>query len=619
MASDTAPAAAPGPADPPTTTNPAPIPDRGFLASLVAPIEPARPTTFSIDPTNIDGPQTAAADGVVDRSAPGVSSSSFRDATQDAARTSDPSGTRAKRSVWKELMLAAATRWAKGGGTANKRLDLQKAKAQANQIKEVRTTTVTRSGGLPVRNSGGSGAGAKDSPKKSGRDSANNGPVNSSGNRSGGTGHGGSGGGRGSSGGHGSAGGSGSHSGRGPHRNGGTGQGPGGSGAGGGRGSQGPRGRDHASTPGGGTPRGNGAGGSGGSGSQRGAHDRPGGGRDGRGSPKNGPGSDSGTGGQGGSGNAGRPGGAGGSGAAGGTGPSGSNGGGRGGRRDAQRHGSTDTAADNRTPLQRSRDTGHGDGSAVRNAVDHVVAYGRGAVDGWEDTKDANAKEHDRLDKARQRNKDKAKDDAEKTGDQGKQPDTGKPKDDKTTSRDITAADGSGRTVVIVAEEGDDGVSTDIKPLMVKDIDARTLTLGTDGAKGSISRKELRNFKQYEGKLTDKETYLHKIAEACRQLEKEAENEAKDCQELAEQAKSVEGGESVVTELNKLAEAAKNQAVEAGQLAAQAQRAAEYCKVVLTNIGDRYAPLYQAVVDSPEIKPAEMRFYNDRGHYATAA
>ncbi|MDX3284040.1 hypothetical protein PV435_48525, partial [Streptomyces scabiei] len=138
-------------------------------------------------------------------------------------------------------------------------------------------------------------------------------------------------------------------------------------------------------------------------------------------------------------------------------------------------------------------------------------------------------------------------------------------------------------------------------------------------AQGSVSRKELRNFKQYERKLEAKETVLQKVAEACKQLQTEAEEEAKQCQRLAEQAKDVKGGEKLGTALAKLAEAAKNQAAEAAELSRRAKRAAEMCKVVLTNIQTRYAPLYKAVVDSDETKPAEMRFYNDKGSYAPAA
>ncbi|KPC90166.1 hypothetical protein ADL27_37230, partial [Streptomyces sp. NRRL F-6602] len=142
--------------------------------------------------------------------------------------------------------------------------------------------------------------------------------------------------------------------------------------------------------------------------------------------------------------------------------------------------------------------------------------------------------------------------------------------------------------------EGDDGVSTNVKPLLVKEIDANTLTLGTDGARGTVSRKELRNFKQYERKLETKENHLIKVADACKSLEAQAEDEAKDCQELADQAKAVEGGEKLAAKLTKLADSAKAQATEAAELHKRAKRAAEMCKVVLTNIGTRYAPLYKA-------------------------
>ncbi|MBB5109183.1 hypothetical protein [Streptomyces spectabilis] len=272
---------------------------------------------------------------------------------------------------------------------------------------------------------------------------------------------------------------------------------------------------------------------------------------------------------------------------------------------------------DRRTPLEKSRDIGYGDGGAVRNGVDHVKAYAKGAKDGWDDKKAQNAKEHVRLDQARDGRRGRQ---AGKDG-QGK-PTGGKPEpQDNAMAKTgpATATTGDGRAVVITTDEGDDGVSTDVKPLMVKEIDANALTLGTDGARGSVSRKELRNFKQYERKLETKENHLVKIAEACKQLEKAAEREAGDCQKLMEQAKNVEGGQKVAEKLSRLAEAAKNQAAEAAGLHKQAQRAAEMCKVVRTNIDTRYAPLYKAVVDSDETKPAELRFYNDKGSYAAAA
>ncbi|KPI31453.1 hypothetical protein OV320_2669 [Actinobacteria bacterium OV320] len=570
MATDTVPAAVPMPPEPPNGTPAATnhtTPGRGFLASMVAAVEPARPTTFDLAPTP-DTTTSDTPDGVLDRSTPGMSSASFR-GTQDAAEK-DPSGEKRKAqgSVWKAWWLAGAQRWAKGGGTANKRLDLHKARAQSHQVKEARTTTVNKSGGFPIRNSGSAGGGAKGIDRKPAPNSGGKGPVNASGNRSGGAGLGGSGGGAGRQ-----SGGqktpvvkqqpAAKHQGKGTPGAGGAGSAGGNSGTGASKGSGGhdTKTKTHGDKTSGKTP-GTGSGTStsaGGSGKQGSSGKNGTTGKDGH------------------------------------SGTTGSDG-----RRtaDAQGQGQgqgDDTATrkgkkpgeqhDTRTPLEKSRETGHKDGSTVRDVVDHVMAYVDGGVDGWHDKKAQNAKEHARLDKAYD-------DRMTKTG-----------RDQATTT----------------ADQEDDGVSTDIKPLTVKNIDANTLTLGTDATRPTIGRRELRNFKQYESKLEEKSTNLDKIAEACTLLEKEAENEARECQTLAEQAKSIEGGEKLLATLNRLTDAAKNQATEASELTRRAQRAAELCKSVLANIQTRYTPLYKAVVDSDEIKPAELRFYNDKGVYATAA
>jgi hypothetical protein len=596
MATDTVPAA-PGPATPndPSADGSTSLPGApatpvgGWLANALAPVDPARPA-FNLTPTTGEGDPAAGADGLLDRSAPGVSSASFRGAADNASSGSDPAGKNHKRSVWKEWWLAAATRWAKGGGTANKRLDLAKARAQsqAHQVKETRTTTAVKSGGLPVRNTGGSGAGgaAKNNSGKSGGDSARKGPVNSTGNGSGGSGRsgsGGSGGGRGSGGG--------------------TGGGAGGKGTG-------PARRAPKDT---GSSGKGGAGSAGSSGGMFGKDKTPAAPKksDAHGPASKGPGKHTGSGG-----GAGKPGPAGKAGKDGPSGIGGKAGTGPGAKgpagktdltKDPKGHKGKDHAPGpagrkssdtksgaEKTPLEKSRETGHGDGTKARRVVDHVKAYMDGTRDGWIDEKHDNAKEHDRLDKAHTDHK--------------------KTKPDHKTDKPATTTGPA-----IVTDKGDDGVSTDVKPLLVKDIDTHTITLGTADARGTVSRKELRNFKQYERKLETKETVLHKIADACKTLQKQAEQEAKECQDLAEQAKSVKGGEKLGVTLAKLAEAARNQAVEAGELARRATRAAEMCKVVLTNIQTRYAPLYKAVVDSDETKPAELRFYNDKGTYAPAA
>ncbi|MER7048935.1 hypothetical protein [Streptomyces jumonjinensis] len=607
------------------------------MAALMAAVEPARPVTATgagARPAGDDPAAKADPDGVVDRSSPGVTSESFKAPEDLTGAGSDAAGTRYKEGVIKTLIRAGATRWAKGGGTANKRLDLEKARAGAHQVKEARTTTVMKSPGLPTRNgSGEAGGGGRNSGGNGGENSGRN----STGNGSTGTGRGGSGGatgggGRGSSG---STGSGGSGGGRGTSGNGGGGASketsskgtkdsgskgkddssgnagsggkagkdgkPGASGSGGGSTSGGPSGGNSgnskdkadkgkvdkagkvgASGSGGGSTSGGSSGAT--SDDSKGKADR---GKGVKADPEKGGGSGKGSGGS--------------SGSGGGSGSS-SGGAGENGKNGAAGHGSNGT--DNRTPLQRSRETGHGDGSAVRNAVDHVKAYAKGAKDGYQDKKEENGKEHARLDKAH-------------TGHKAKQQD---PKKDDPKQQGTTVTGPSGQSIVIAPpDEGDDGVSTDVKPLLVKEIDANTLTLGTEGARGSISRKELRNFKQYERKVETKENHLIKVADACKQLEAAAQDEAKDCQKLAEQAKAVEGGEKLAAKLTKLADAAKAQATEAAELHKRAKRAAEMCRVVLTNIGTRYAPLYKAVVDSDETKPAELRFYNDKGSYAPAA
>ncbi|WP_234312824.1 hypothetical protein [Streptomyces sp. NRRL F-5065] len=578
------------------------------MAALMAAVEPARPVAVTGAGARPDGDDPAAkadSGGVVDRSSPGVTSDAFK-APEDLTGAGDAAGARHKEGVFKTLIRAGATRWAKGGGTANKRLDLEKARASSHQVKEARTTTVMKSPGLPTRNGSGGAAGGG---RNSGGNSGGNSSRNSTGNGSPGTGRGGSGGaagggGRGSSG---SNGGGGSGGGRGTSGNGGgsakdtSAKGAkdsgskgkdGSSGNAGAGGKAGKDGKAGTSGSGGGSTSGGSSGGN--SGSTKDTADK---GKGEKVDLKKGSG-------QGSAGSSGSGGGSGKSGASGSGGGSGSNGSsgknGAPGRSGAAGHSSTGT--DNRTPLQRSREAGHSDGSAVRDVVDHVKAYATGAKDGYRDKKEENGKEHSRLDKAHTDHKAKQQN----------------PK--KDTPKGTTATGPGGQTLVIAPpDEGDDGVSTDVKPLLVKEIDANTLTLGTDSARGSISRKELRNFKQYERKLEAKENHLIKVADACKQLEAAAEDEANDCQELADQAKAVEGGEKLAAKLTKLADSAKAQATEAAELHKRAKRAAEMCKVVLTNIGTRYAPLYKAVVDSDETKPAELRFYNDKGSYAPAA
>lgn len=624
MATDTVPAAVPGPPDPPPNTAATPAnahtAAKGFLASMVAPVEPAR-ATFDLAPTTGSDTHQSAGDGVLDRSAPGKSSASFHDT--DQAATNDPTGQKRKAqgSIWKAWWLAGAQRWAKGGGTANKRLDVKKAQAQANQVKEARTTTVSKSGGLlPVRNSGGSGAGSKGNAGKSGGSSSAKGPVNSSGNRSGGSGRGGSGGGRGPGGSSGSsnAGGGGRHRDSAGHGKGHGAKGPGAGGSG--KGSSGASGASGSDASGKSTNAG---------GKNSGGHDSktPKGPKDSSSKgPGKSPGSGSGTGT--GSGGAGKPGSAGKAGATGkdgkhdgkkdgkpgagaSGGPGSTSGAGPGDGKPSRTRGKDDTVHktkhnkgqhDTRTPLEKSRETGHKDGSAVRGVVDHVKAYKDGAVDGYRDKRHENAREHARLDKAHDKHKPTPNTPTSKSA-------------DKAPLR----ATAHGQTITITDDNApmEDPVMSKPTPIQAQGIDATNITLGDGFLKGSVKRSELRRFKDYEGRLEGRINGLAKVADATKALAAQARAQADECQQLAEQAKGVKGGEKLVGSLTKLTDQANAQADEADEVHKRAVKAHDFAKAVLSNVQTRYAPLYQAVVDGDETKPAELKFYADRGIYPT--
>ncbi|MEW2393052.1 hypothetical protein AB0933_32295 [Streptomyces venezuelae] len=665
MASDTAPAVPPPPNQPPaqpattptpeSTPTPAPNAGQSFLTSLMTPIEPARPTgSFDLQPTNTADPNLASTTPA------GVTSADYHDAETAAAKDATGEKRKAQGSVWKALWLAAAQRWAKGGGTANKRLDVAKARAQANQLKENRTTSTTsKSDGFSPR-SGGSGGGASGGGSK-GADKTNKGATgpgktpqnNKAAHPSGPAGRGGGG-------------------------QGGAGRGPAGSG-GSGRGT-GPSGRDRgAGTSGGGKPGGGGnsagAGGAkdtgpkkpqgaGGTGNgAKGAERNSGTGAKGSGAGGSGTGR-SGTGGSSGAGSgsgktrSGKDGATKGGGTSGGSGKQGSDGkkgkdgpagkpsGGKDGGTgkggtgkdkptDLTKHpkGSGGSApargAHERSPLQKSRETGHGDGSKARRVADHVRAYKDGVKDGWGDEKSKNAREHDRLDKAhdkhRRDNGKPAAPDTRGRPDPQKKPDqaTSKPETpDKPKPKGTVGDREPDRPCPIAAEDEEpmeDPFMSKPTPIQAKGIDANSILLGGGLLRESIGRSELRTFKQYEGRLEARLGGLAKVADATKSLAAQARQQAADCQQLAEEAKDVKGGEKLVVELNKLAEQAKAQADEADEIHKKAVKAHDFGKAVLSNVITRYAPLYQAVVDSDEPKPAELKFYADRGVHPSDA
>ena len=190
MASDTAPAAVPGPENAPHSTAPA-APTHsgpqqpGGLAGLLAAVEPTRPpAAFTLNPTTGEGAASGQHE-VHGTSADFQNGDPAQNAGGKQQNTASGSGnTRQETSVVRAWLLAGAERWKKGADARNKRLDIQKARAQALQVKETRTVSVNRSSdgtiGKTTGGSGGKSDGGKSLSNKSGG-GAPKGPKNASG------------------------------------------------------------------------------------------------------------------------------------------------------------------------------------------------------------------------------------------------------------------------------------------------------------------------------------------------------------------------------------------------------------------------------------------------------
>ncbi|MFB8122138.1 hypothetical protein ACFVG1_13200 [Streptomyces bacillaris] len=655
MTANTMPAATPGPnqpTPPPPAHAPTPTPatttpgtGTGLLASLMTPVQPAR-TTFNLNPAT--APQSAsqgsaqtaaqAVSGGTAVPAGGVSSAAFHDDDTAAnSKTTNPSNSttgKAKQGMIRALVLAAAARWAKGGGTANKRLDAQKAAAQAQQVKETRQVTVNRSpstglGGGRGSNGGGSGSSpasggsGKSLNRKSpnGGTSKNTSPAGPKNNPS-------------------------------PSKNSSTpngrSSGPSGPSGQSGRGGTGGTG-NRAGQPGGAAPRG-------GHGQNTGGHTTPapkptktkdtpaptkntpppthgntktptgGGGPAGKGGQKGTPGA-AGT-----PGKNGKPP----------TGPSSTapqaNGKSSGEntstktpkqpstkdkttsdnttdpksatkpkpdltknpknkkpttKPDPDKTDTTPSAdgSDERLVTQSSRETGYRDGTRAAQAAAHVRAYRDGVKDGWADTLAAADHEKTLLDQAH---------------------------NDRRTSRnqpnpspEPVPADESETPVTTAPPSSTDHHTTPAspEPIQVTSIDAKNLHLGDGATRTTISRGEVRSLKQYERLLAVRLTSLQAAADSTKNLQGHAETQAQAALNLLENTKTIKGGEKLSAALTRLHDNAKQQALEAAELHKRTVRAADHCQATLANVATRYGGLYQAVIDSPETVPAELTYY----------
>ncbi|CAM5500039.1 MULTISPECIES: hypothetical protein [Streptomyces] len=621
MAADTVPAAVPDPNNPPTadTTDSARTPAG---SSLFAAIDPARPAPdFDLNPSAAE-----VTEGAGETVTGGGSSASFHgeeNTGQGGGNNGSNSGQ--KQGIWRAWLLAGAERWRKGAGANIKRLDLQKAKAQARQVKVNRQVSVNRSGGLLGKsssgNSGAGGASGKDNKSLNSKNSggaAPKGPKNPTGSTgSGSSGRSGRGGGSGSGGG----------AGRGPNGSGGSGWGAAPKNHGGtGSNTQpkSPKPPKEQKTQGGGRPKQSGK-----------AKDSSGGGS----GPSGGPSSGSGSGKNGAKG----PAGAGGKDAPAGDlkpkkqtgqdskgekpGLTGKDsdpqkislkkneekkaaGGGNTepGKKPEQKHGEPRAEKDgktgtgkgpNSTPAgkangskgpkgkpfstQSSRETGYRDGSRAAKTVAHIQAYRDGVKDGWDDTSEAADREKTRLDKAHETHKKtlaEARDKEQKV--------TG-----QASSADYHQAP---------ADAGP-------QPIPVKDVTATHVVLGDRPARDSLTRGEVRSLKSFERRLEAKVAARIANAEKTKALKTHAEAQATKTTQLLESARAVKGGDKLLGKLAKLQEAALVQSARADEAHTRAVRAADATQAVLANIKTRYGAMYQAVIDSPETSPAETAFY----------
>lgn len=632
MASDTVPAAVPGPHDPPSSTATT-TPDTGTagrqlsgMAGLFAPVESTR-ATFSLDPaptTETTGTEQEVTDASSATITPDNSHSG--DSTKDQTATSG----KQPQSVIRAWMLAGAERWKKGADARNKRLDIQKARAQSMQVKETRQVSVNRTDGSSG-NGGGKGKNNSGTEKSLTRKNSptNNGtkaPKNSSHTSRNGAGNTPSSGRSHNTGpvrkpqdtradrpktpnrDHTSSGGkdrdrtsdkqkpaqtdSGSKKTPTPDakpKN--TSSGTGGaSNSGAKSGGQGPAGKPDKDAP---TPKPGPKHSSTGSGSAQkpdskdrpwkdptrkplldkdpnnantASRDRNAPGKADDASKKPGP-------------NTGAK-----------KTPSSdpkNNGTNTGPGKDPTSRLNPTRSTDPRTPrprinLQSSREAGYRDGTRAAKTTAHARAWRDGARDGYRDTTEAADRETARLDKAHA---------------------------DRKKSRTTEAPTMPQAQPVAVPPKPDHQPGP--QPVPVTSVDATHIHLGNGAARPTISRGEVRTLRGFQRRLDTKTSRMTTITEATRTLEQHAREQLKQIVQLLEQARTVKGGAKLVAALTKLADQAKVQADKAQDIHRRAIRSGEACTVLTANTDTRYGAIYQAVLDSPETSPAEMAFYQD--------
>ena len=153
---------------------------------------------------------------------------------------------------------------------------------------------------------------------------------------------------------------------------------------------------------------------------------------------------------------------------------------------------------------------------------------------------------------------------------------------------------------------------TDVQPVEVKGASAWGVQLGNGAARSSLSRGEVRTMKQLERYLESCVADMQKAAELARVIAERAQEDARKARELAEKTRTVKGGERLLPKLERLADQADTRAKKAQESQKGYLTAADRGKALLSNLKHRDGLIYEAVLNSPETKPAEMDFYKDR-------
>uniref|UniRef100_UPI003F49633F hypothetical protein n=1 Tax=Streptomyces sp. CA-141956 TaxID=3240051 RepID=UPI003F49633F len=225
-----------------------------------------------------------------------------------------------------------------------------------------------------------------------------------------------------------------------------------------------------------------------------------------------------------------------------------------------------------------ARHTGFRDGYRAGRVAAQARAYRHGVHDGWHAVMTAADDEKTLLDRARALRQEQRKD---------------TPVPTQTTPAPVPPKPTHAPAV----------------PLTVTAINATTLYLGDGAARTTVTRGEVRNLKSFERRLEAQRTEVQLVAEETKGLAWHADQQAAKALQLLEQAKGVKGGEKLLQRLSRLQDDAKAQVALAQELHKQAVRGADATSAVLANTQTRYGPIYQAVVDSDETAPAELHWY----------